>query len=91
VTSPRPAAAQPAGATAGLAKPAVPVASKRYRGKVKSTYGRAGARKKVSRQNKLFATKAGARAKPAAAKPRAKPAGKGKGGDAIDDILRNFK
>lgn len=62
-------------------------------------HARAGhtARKKI-RGGKLFATKAGARSRtkaaragsrPAAVKP--KPKAGGKGGDAIDDILRNFK
>jgi hypothetical protein len=58
-------------------------------GKTKAR-ARAGYRKKPARQSKLFATKAAAKsgARPAAAKAPAAKAGKG---DAIDDILRNFK
>jgi hypothetical protein len=71
------------------AEPGKPAAAPLVAGKTKSA-ARAGhlGRKKPTRQAKLFTTKTAARA---AARPAPKPKAAGGKGDAIDDILRNFK
>jgi hypothetical protein len=80
--APLPRTALETGKSDALSKPRAGLTGK---GKARAGYT---LRKKSTRQSRLYATKAAAKtgARPA---PKAKSAGKG--GDAIDDILRNFK
>jgi hypothetical protein len=82
--APLPGTALETGKSGALSKPRAGLPGK---GKARARAGYT-LRKKSTRQSRLYATKAAAKggARPA---PKAKPAGKG--GDAIDDILRNFK